>query len=89
MGPMGMRALCNRSLGKGSRLGERAMRCYLMKDGHIHGVVLLKTGPDEDLIWQAESALKEYARRGIEGVEVWDGTRFVYRSLDTPEPPEP
>lgn len=58
------------------------MRCYLMKDGHIYNVVLLKEGPDEDLIEQAEAVLKGYARQGVEGVEIWDGTRFVYRSSD-------
>lgn len=55
------------------------MRCYLMKDGHIHGVEYLTEGPDEALIEQA-NALETYAIQGIEGVEVWSGKRFVYRS---------
>ena len=60
--------------------GHKTMLCYLMKDGQIHGVVMLEDGADEELIEQAEVALKAHAGRGIEGVEVWDGTRFVYCS---------
>jgi hypothetical protein len=56
------------------------MRCYLMKDGHIHGVEYLTEGSDEALIEQANSLLETYAAQGIEGVEVWSGRRFVYRA---------
>ena len=56
------------------------MRCYLMKDGHIHGVEYLTDGPDDALIEQAKSLLEAYADQGIEGVEVWSGKRFVYRA---------
>lgn len=59
------------------------MRCYLMKDGHIPNVVMLNEGSDEDLIQQAEAAFQARLHQGVEGVEVWDGTRFVYRSPET------
>ena len=57
------------------------MRCYLMKDGHIHGVEYLTDGPDDALIEQAKALLETYAAQGIEGVEVWSGRRFVYRAI--------
>lgn len=62
------------------------MRCYLMKDGHVHGVEYLTDGPDEALIKQADALLEAHAAQGIEGVEVWSGKRFVYRA--TREAPE-
>ena len=59
------------------------MLCYLIKRGHIQGVVLLKDGQDDNLIQQAEAILREWAP-GAEGVEVWSGMRFVYRSPTLP-----
>jgi hypothetical protein len=56
------------------------MRCYLMKDGQIHGVEFLVNGPDESLIEQANALLERHAARGIEGVEIWSGKRFVHRA---------
>ena len=55
------------------------MRCYLMREGHIHGVEFLVEGSDEELIRQATMVLKDHASQGIDGVEVWSGKRFVYR----------
>ena len=56
------------------------MRCYFMRAGRIAGVTFLKTGSDEALITQAQSALAQHADQGFDGFEVWDGTRFVHRS---------
>lgn len=60
------------------------MRCYLMKAGHIHAVVMLDKGPDAQLVEQAEGQRTMYAHEGVDGVEVWSGVRFIYR---TPDPP--
>ena len=56
------------------------MRCYLMKDGQIHSIEDLGDGPEEDLIEQAIAMLRQRARRGIEGIELWNERRFVYRA---------
>lgn len=63
------------------------MRCYLMRNGQIQGVTLLKDGPDDELIAQAKQVFEERAKEGFEGVEVWSGTRFVYRSSPKSEAP--
>jgi hypothetical protein len=55
------------------------VRCYLMREGHIHGVEFLVEGSDEELIRQATMVLKDHASQGIDGVEVWSSKRFVYR----------
>lgn len=58
------------------------MRCYFMRSGRIANVAFLQSGSDEDLIAEA-TALYEAKRDEVqaEGFEVWDGARFVYRSL--------
>ena len=57
------------------------MRCYLMRGGQIHGIEFLKDGPDEKLIEQAKAILLARSREGFEGIELWSGNRFVYRTL--------
>jgi len=59
------------------------MRCYLMRGGQIHGIEFLKDGPDEKLIEQAKAILQRRSGEGFEGIELWSGNRFVYR---TPRP---
>jgi hypothetical protein len=61
------------------------MRCHLMKDGQVRGVLLLDDGRREQLIEQAEAILKEWTP-WIASVEVCSGTRVIYRSSD-PVPP--
>jgi hypothetical protein len=56
------------------------MRCYFMRGGRIQGVTFLKSGPDDALIAEAKSAIAQHAGQQFDGFEVWDGTRFVYRS---------
>jgi hypothetical protein len=56
------------------------MRCYFMRGGRIQGVTFLQAGPDDALIKEARSALAQQAGQHFDGFEVWDGTRFVYRS---------
>jgi hypothetical protein len=51
-----------------------------MRGGQIQGVTFLKDGPDESLIEQANEVLEARSKDGFEGVEVWSGTRFVYRT---------
>ena len=58
------------------------MRCYLMRGGQINGIAFLSDGADEKLIEEAKAILKARSKEGFEGVEVWNGTRFVYRSPD-------
>jgi hypothetical protein len=62
------------------------MRCYFMRDGRIQGVTFLKSGPDDALIEEARSVFAQQAGQQFDGFEVWDGTRFVYRSDVTPTP---
>lgn len=63
------------------------MRCYFMRDGRIEGVTFLKSGPDDPrLIEEARSLFQQHANHHFDGFEVWDGTRFVYRSDINPTP---
>ena len=59
------------------------MRCYLIRGGKIHGIELLKDGPDEKLIEQAKAIFLVRSQEGFEGIELWSGNRFIYR---TPRP---
>ena len=56
------------------------MRCYLMRGGRIHGIEILKEGPDDKLIEQAKAILQVRSQEGFEGIELWSGNRFVYRT---------
>jgi len=56
------------------------MRCYFMRGGRIEGVTFLKSGPDAALVEEAKSLFAQQAGQQFDGFEVWDGTRFVYRS---------
>lgn len=60
------------------------MRCYFLRNARIEAVELLKPGPDENLIEQAEALFRERASQGYDCFEVWTGRRFVYRSSDNP-----
>lgn len=59
------------------------MRCYLICGGQVHGIEFLKDGSDEELIEQAKAILQVRSREGFEGIELWSGNRFIYR---TPRP---
>jgi hypothetical protein len=69
------------------------MRCYFLRDNHIAGVEVLPLGlSDEAAIARAHTV---YAKRKgpLEGFEVWDRARFVFRhslSAETPgaDPPQ-
>ena len=39
-----------------------------------------KSGPDDALIKEARTAFEQQVGQHFDGFEVWDGTRFVYRS---------
>lgn len=65
------------------------MRCYFMRGGRIEGVTFLKSGPDDALIKEARSVFGQHAGQQFDGFEVWDGTRFVYRSDLTTSPSGP
>ena len=56
------------------------MRCYLMRGGQIHGIEFLRDGPDEKLIEQAKAILHARSKEGFDGIELWSGNRFIYRS---------
>jgi hypothetical protein len=56
------------------------VRCYFIKANKIEGVELLQPGADKELIAQAERLLQERAGHQYDGVEIWAGRRFVYRS---------
>jgi hypothetical protein len=79
MGGMpGLRRHLKLSFGEGIE-----MRCYLIRDGQIQGIEFLKDGPDEKLIEQAKAILQVRSQEGFEGIELWSGNRFIYR---TPRP---
>jgi hypothetical protein len=42
----------------------------------------LNPGSDEDLIQQGKVLFEKGARPGAEDFEIWEGTRFVYCSID-------
>ena len=67
------------------------MRCYLMRGGQIHGIEFLKDGPDEMVIEQAKAILQVRSREGFEGIELWSGNRFIYRTSrpDVADPSAP
>jgi hypothetical protein len=56
------------------------MRCYLLRGGQIHGIEFLKDGPDEKLIEQAKAILQARSKEGFEGIELWSGNRFIFRT---------
>ena len=60
------------------------MRCYFLRNNRIEGVELLKPGPDEELIEQAQALFQASATQAYDCFEVWTGRRFVYRSSDNP-----
>ena len=53
------------------------MRCYFLRNSRIEAVELLKPGPDEKLIEQAEALFRDRASQGYDCFEVWIGRRFV------------
>lgn len=53
------------------------MRCYLMKDGHIAAVEMLRPGSDADLITQCATIWNERKDK-YDGFEVWDQARFIH-----------
>lgn len=66
----------------GNRKWVRVMRCHLMKDGRVRGVLLLDDVPREQLIEQAEAILREWTP-SVTSVEVLSGTSVIYRSSDS------
>jgi hypothetical protein len=57
------------------------MRCYFLRGGQIAGVNMLPHGvSDQDALGRAET--QSLKRRGlIDGLEVWDRARLVFRRL--------
>ena len=55
------------------------MRCYFMRGSSIANVEFLHGASDDELIREALAAFEKHAQQGYDGLEVWDGKRFVYR----------
>lgn len=55
------------------------MRCYFLRDNKIEAVYLLAGGSDDDLVHQARHIFDKFAGPEIQGFEVWEGRRFIYR----------
>ena len=57
------------------------MRCYFLRGGQIAGVNMLPRGlSDQDALGKAET--QSLKRRGpIDGLEVWDRARLIFRRL--------
>jgi hypothetical protein len=63
------------------------MRCYFMLGGRINAVEFLTSKDDQGRIAEAQKLFDEIGKlRGADGFEVWDGARFVYRSLPHLQP---
>jgi hypothetical protein len=62
------------------------MRCFFMKNGHIAAVEFLSRDDDPGRIAEA-AALFQAKGQGMDGFEVWEGARFVYRSSSLEEVP--
>ena len=56
------------------------MRCYFMRSGRIQGITFLKSGLDDARMVEEARSVFEHAGQQFDGFEVWEGTRFVYRS---------
>lgn len=54
-------------------------RCYCLKNGRIVGVDVLNAANDDEAIALGNDAFKQRNGR-CEGIEVWQGSRFVYRT---------
>jgi hypothetical protein len=61
------------------------MRCYFMRGGHIFGVEELPNLSDSKAV---EKAMALFKLRGdeVDGVELWDRSRFIMRY--PPDPPD-
>ena len=57
------------------------MRCYFLRGGQIAGVNMLPRGlSDQDALGRAQT--ESLKRRGpIDGLEVWDRARLIFRRL--------
>jgi hypothetical protein len=63
------------------------MRCFFMREGRIESVQFLTTQSDADRIAEAKTLFETKGRpNGVDGFEVWDRDRILYRF---PEPPKP
>jgi hypothetical protein len=64
------------------------MRCYFLKKGHITAVEVLKQDDDPGLIGQSRKLFAELGPpNGLDGFEIWDGSRFVFRFPPHPKTP--
>jgi hypothetical protein len=54
------------------------MRCYLLRKGHIAGVVLLNKGSDASLIEQGKAVFSKAAANSFDGFEIWHLNRKIY-----------
>jgi hypothetical protein len=61
-------------------LGSGYMRCYFMARGRIVAVEVLTATRDDDGIKQALALFQQ--REGVEGFELWERDRFIYRYPD-------
>ena len=61
------------------------MRCYFLKGKRIEGVELLTATTDAEMIKEAEALFDARSSDHIDGFEVWDTRRFVYRFSKEPE----
>lgn len=67
------------------------MRCYFLKDGRMTAVEILRHDDDPGLIVQSRKLFAQKGQPyGLDGFEVWDRSRFVFRfppDLEAPRPP--
>ena len=63
------------------------MRCYFVRADHLAGVEMLTGLSDKDAIAKALLLFSERSPH-FDGVEVWEGTRFVFTHPPVAEKPE-
>ena len=62
-----------------------AMRCFLIKKGHIRDVEFLEPAPDDGLIEQGRAFFEKRSAEGFDDFEVWDRARRIYALSEAPE----
>ena len=58
------------------------MPCYFLRDGHIAGVEIMPFGLSDDGAIARARILSSKRKGPLEGLEVWDHGRMVFRHPD-------
>jgi hypothetical protein len=64
------------------------MRCYFLRAGRLAGVEVLPAGLSDEEAIERAYALSSKRKGPLDSLEVWDGSRFVFRQPLSAEPPD-